>query len=86
MIVLLVGLYECKVTTALPRLTIAIMFKNILRTFEAEMSSKYLRTFNLSPKTRRSYKLEVITDQCSASDLIKKIEVLAAGMELDFFH
>ena len=31
-------------------------------------------------------KLEVITDQCSAVDLIKGIEVLAAGMELDFFH
>ena len=30
--------------------------------------------------------LEVITDQCSAFDLIKEIEVLAAGMELDFFH
>ena len=29
--------------------------------------------------------LEVITDQCSAFDLIKEIEVLAAGMELDFF-
>ena len=28
--------------------------------------------------------LEVITDQCSAFDLIKKIEVLAAGMEVDF--
>ena len=25
--------------------------------------------------------LQVITDQCSAFDLIKKIEVLAAGME-----
>ena len=29
--------------------------------------------------------LEVITDQCSAFDLIKEIEVLATGMELDFF-
>ena len=27
---------------------------------------------------------EVITDQCSAFDLIRKIEVLAAGMEVDF--
>ena len=32
------------------------------------------------------YILEVITDQCSAFDLIRKNEVLAAGMELDFFH
>ena len=29
--------------------------------------------------------LEVITDQCSAFDLIMKIEVLVAGIELDFF-
>ena len=28
--------------------------------------------------------LEVITDQCSAFDLIKKVEILAAGMEVDF--
>ena len=28
----------------------------------------------------------MITDQCSAFDLIKEIEVLAAGMELYFFH
>ena len=28
--------------------------------------------------------LEVITDQCSAFDLIKKIEVLDAGIEVDF--
>ena len=28
--------------------------------------------------------LEVITDQCSAFDLINKIGVLAAGMEVDF--
>ena len=28
---------------------------------------------------------EVITDQCSAFDLIMKIEVLVAGIELDFF-
>ena len=28
--------------------------------------------------------LEAITDQCSAFDLITKIEVLAAGMEIDF--
>ena len=28
--------------------------------------------------------LEVITDQCSAFDLITKIEVVAAGMEEDF--
>ena len=27
--------------------------------------------------------LEVITDQCSAFDLIKKIEVLAPGIEVD---
>ena len=31
-----VGLYECKITTAHPMQT--IMFKNILRTFEAEIS------------------------------------------------
>ena len=31
------------------------------------------------------YKLEVITNQCSTFNLIKKIEVLAAGIELDFF-
>ena len=29
--------------------------------------------------------LEVITDQCSAFDLIKKTEVLAAGIEVGFF-
>ena len=29
--------------------------------------------------------LEVITDQCSAFDLIMKIEVLVAGIELDSF-
>ena len=28
----------------------------------------------------------MITDQCSAFDRAKEIEVLAAGMELDFFH
>ena len=28
--------------------------------------------------------LEVISDQCSAFNLIKEIEVLAAGMEVDF--
>ena len=28
----------------------------------------------------------MITDQCSALDLTKEIDVLAAGMELDFFH
>ena len=28
--------------------------------------------------------LEVITDQCIAFDRIKKIEVLAAGIEVDF--
>ena len=28
--------------------------------------------------------LEAITDHCSAFDLIKKIEVLEAGMEVDF--
>ena len=37
--------------------------------------------------TFKTCKLEVITDQCSALDLIKKIEVLAAGIVLDFsFH
>ena len=41
------------------------------------------RTANL---TEYIYLLEVITDQCSAFDLAKEIEVLAAGMELDFFH
>ena len=30
------------------------------------------------------FKLEMITDQCSAFDRIKKIEVLAAGIEIDF--
>ena len=28
--------------------------------------------------------LEVISDQCSAFNLIKEIEVMAAGMEVDF--
>ena len=37
--------------------------------------------------TFKTCKIEVITDQCSAFDLIKKMEVLAAGIVLDFsFH
>ena len=35
-------------------------------------------------RTQCSIILEVITDQCSAFDLIKKIEVLAAEMEVHF--
>ena len=34
---------------------------------------------------KNNCRLEVITDQRSAFDLLKKIEVLAAGKELDFF-
>ena len=42
-----VGLYEWKMTTAHPILT--IMFKNILRILEAEILN-YLRTFSCIPK------------------------------------
>ena len=47
-----VGLCEWEITNVHPVLT--KMFKNNLKTFENE-SSKYLRTFSLSPKIERSY-------------------------------
>ena len=34
----------------------------------------------------KNYKLEVITDQCSAFHLFKKNEKLAVGLEVEFFH
>ena len=45
-----VGLCECKISTAHPILT--IMFKNILRTFEAEIL-KILKSIQPQPKLRR---------------------------------
>ena len=59
------GLYEWKITTPQPILT--IMFKNILRTSEAEIL-KYLRLLSLSSKIRRSYKKNCASPQSRTTE------------------
>ena len=59
------GLYEWKVTT--PHPILVIMFKNILRTSEAEIL-KYLRLLSLSSKIRRSYKKNCASPQSRTTE------------------
>ena len=60
------GIDQSQHAKSVSHIVITIMFKDVLRTFEAEILKIFIKEhrFSLGPKIRRSYRKECMSNKC----------------------